>query len=318
MPGLSRLPLPVFRFQFSASRFPPPASRLPPMLALLNPGSGSAARARSFLQSDSRFVVRELDPGAIPGAVRAEADRGTTRILVCGGDGTIAAAVGAAAKSRLEIAVFPGGTLNHFAHDMGIPAADPIAALELAATGSARPTDLGYVNGRAFLNTSSVGAYVDFVRFREAFERHLGYRLSSVIAGTRVGFRPRLVSLEVRPEDGTARRYDTPLLFVGVGERWVEGRSLGSRRPGGASALHVVITRGRARPKIIAHALGAIIRGRGGDPGDDGIDVNLLTHLVATMKASAVTIAVDGELVGMTAPLRYAIEPGAVLVVHRC
>ena len=286
------------------------------MLALLNPGSGSADHARKVLQSDSRFVVREVEPAAIPNTIREEVDRGTARVLVCGGDGTIAAAVGAAAKSRLEIAVFPGGTLNHFARDMGIPFDDPVAALNLAIIGSARPTDLGYVNGRAFLNTSAVGAYVDFVRFREASERHFGYRLASVIAAARVGFRPRLVSVEVRPDEGIARRYDTPLLFVGVGERLVVGRALGSRRPGGASALHVMVGSGRARPKVVAHALGAIIRGRGGEPGDDGIDVNLLTHLVATLKASAVTIAVDGELVGMNAPLHYAIERGAVLVVR--
>ena len=55
---------------------------------------------------------------------------------------------------------------------------------------------------------------------------------------------------------------------------------------------------------------------RGRQPRDDGIDVNLLMHLVATMKASAVTVAVDGELVRMNAPLRYAIEPGAVLIVR--
>ena len=287
-----------------------------PMLAILNPGSGSADHARRVLQSDSRFVVREIEAGAIPDAVRAEAERGTARILVCGGDGTIAAAVGAAAKSRLEVAVFPGGTLNHFARDMRIPFDDPVAALDLAATGSAHPTDLGYVNGRAFLNTSSVGAYIDFVRYREASERHFGYRLSSMIAAARVGFRPRLVSLELSTDDGRSRRYDTPLLFVGVGERWIEGRSLGSRRPGGASALHVVVTRGRARPKVVAHALEAIIRGRGGQPGDDGIDTGLLTQLEATMETSAVTISVDGELVRMKTPLRYEIERGAVLVVR--
>jgi len=286
------------------------------MLAFLNPRSGSAHRARGLLQSDSRFVLREIEPDALPNAVRAEVDRGTARILISGGDGTIAAAVGAAARTPLEIAVLPGGTLNHFARDMGIPATDPAAALNLAASGSARPTDLGYVNGRAFLNTSAVGAYVDFVRFREAIERHFGYRLASVIAAARVGIRPRLVSLEVRADDGITRRYDTPLLFVGVGERWVEGKALGSRRPGGASALHVMVGSGRPRPKIAAHALGAVIHGHGRDPGDDGIYVNLLTHLVATMQASAVTIAVDGELVPMNAPLRYAIEPGAVRIVR--
>lgn len=286
------------------------------MLAFLNPRSGSADRAREILRSDSRFVLREIEPGAVPDAVRAEVGRGTARILICGGDGTIAAAVGAAARTRLEIAVLPGGTLNHFARDMGIPPANPVASLDLAATGSARPTDLGYVNGRAFLNTSAVGAYVDFVRIREAIERHFGYRLASVIAGARVGFRPRLVSLEVRADDGVTRRYHTPLLFVGVGERWVQGKALGSRRPGGASALHVMVGSGRVRPKIVAHALGAVVNGRRSDPGNDGIDVNLLTHLEATMRASAVTIAVDGELVPMNTPLRYEIEKGAVQVVR--
>jgi diacylglycerol kinase family enzyme len=74
--------------------------------------SRASRYARGFLQSDSRFVVREIEPAAIPNAVRREVDRGTARILICGGDGTIAAAVGAAARTRLEVAVFPGGTLT--------------------------------------------------------------------------------------------------------------------------------------------------------------------------------------------------------------
>jgi diacylglycerol kinase family enzyme len=286
------------------------------MLALLNPRSGSAGQARKVLESDSRFVVREIEPDAIPNVVRAEIERGSPRLLVSGGDGTISAVVGAAAKSRLEVSVLPGGTLNHFARDMGIPLADPVAALNLACDGIAHPTDLGYVNGRALLNTSSVGAYVDFVRYREQSERHFGYRLSSVIAAARVGLRPRLVSLELQADDGVIRRYDTPLLFVAVGEREFDRKALGARRPGGASALHVVVARGRARPRVLANALGDVIHGRDHEHGDDGIDVKLLSHLVATMKAGFATVAADGELVRMRTPLRYSIERGAVRVVR--
>ena len=288
-----------------------------PIVALLNRRSGSADSARRVLGSDSRFALREIEPDTITNAVRAEVERGTPRILICGGDGTISTALGAAARSKLEVAILPGGTLNHFARDMGIPPDDPAAALELAVTGTARPTDLGYVNDRAILNTSSVGAYVDFVRFREASERrHFGYRLASVIAAARVGFRPRLVSLEIETGDGASRRYRTPLLFVGVGERLLEGWKLGARRPGGASALHVIVTRGRARPKMLAHALHAVVSGRPGEPEADGVDVNLVTQLLATTDARAGTIAIDGELVRMNTPLRYVIERGAVLVVR--
>lgn len=146
-------------------------------------------------------------------------NHGTARILVCGGDGTISPAVGAAAGSELEVAVFPGGMLNHVARDMGMPLNDPIAVLILAATGIARPIELAYVNGHAMLNTSSVGAYVDFVRSREASEKHFGYRAASVIAAARVWFRPRLPSVNLRPGEGSSRPYHTPLLFVEGGER---------------------------------------------------------------------------------------------------
>ena len=284
--------------------------------AFLNPASGSAVHARSHLLSDVRFAVRELEPGAIPDAVRAEMKRGTARILVCGGDGTISAAVGAAAGSPLEVSVLPGGTLNHFARDMGIPLNDPIAALNLASTGIARPTDLGYVNNRAMLNTSSVGAYVDFVRFREASEQHFGYRFASVIAAARVWRRPRLLSVNLRADEGNERAYDTPLLFVGVGERLFEGRSLGARRPGGASALHVIIGKGRVRPRMVARAIHAVIHGRREPQDDDGVDVELVTRLVATSTVSGGTVAIDGELVRMTSPLRYEIKRGAVLIVR--
>src|SRR6185503_20461620 len=101
-----------------------------PMPVLLNPNAGSAARARAALCTDPRFRVREVNPANIADAVREEAVQGTPRLLICGGDGTLSAAVGAAAGTALEIAAFPGGTLNHFACDFDIPTHDPAAALD--------------------------------------------------------------------------------------------------------------------------------------------------------------------------------------------
>jgi hypothetical protein len=117
-----------------------------------------------------------VNPVDIAGAVREEADQGARRLLICGGDGTLSAAVGAAAGTALEIAAFPGGTLNHFARDFGIPLDDPATALDIAASGKCRPVDLGSVNGHVILNTSSVGAYPEFVRRREDLEQRLTTR----------------------------------------------------------------------------------------------------------------------------------------------
>jgi diacylglycerol kinase family enzyme len=160
--------------------------------AFINVKAGSAASIRDAVDGDARFEAREAAPDEIPKLIRAEASRagGRRRVLVCGGDGTIAAAVGAAVGTSLELAVLAAGTLNHFASDYGLPL-DPGEALEVAASASSEPIDVGMVNGRVMVNTASVGAYVDFVRHRESRERYLGYHLASLIAAVSVWLRPR-------------------------------------------------------------------------------------------------------------------------------
>ena len=130
--------------------------------ALVNPAAGTADAARDALSASDSFVVREVEPARLENAVRDVVGRGAPRVLVAGGDGTIAVAASVLFESNTELAILPGGTLNHFASDLGI-STDPATALELAATGTCRNVDVGMVNGRLFLNTSSVGAYVHFV-----------------------------------------------------------------------------------------------------------------------------------------------------------
>src|SRR5688572_16239962 len=115
-------------------------SRIP---AFVNPSAGSAPDVLKLLHADARFEVREVDAESLSAAVRAAAKAGASRILVSGGDGTIASAADALAGTECELAVLPGGTLNHFARDLGLPRDDLGACLEIAATGEARSIDVG-------------------------------------------------------------------------------------------------------------------------------------------------------------------------------
>lgn len=146
------------------------------MLAFLNPSSGNAEAARRSLRRAGGFELRELPPDAIPGEVRRAADAGAPRILIAGGDGSNNAAANAIAGTTTELAILPCGTLNHLAKDLGLPL-DLDHAARLAHDGVATFIDAASVNDRLFLNTSSVGAYVTFVRVRNRLERRTGYHL---------------------------------------------------------------------------------------------------------------------------------------------
>jgi len=116
--------------------------------------------------------------------VQAAEDAGALGIV--GGDGSVNAAALIAAERRLPLAVFPGGTLNHFAADLGIRTLrDAVTAVQEGHGGSvdlgrviAKGTTTSATDGESeaayFLNTFSVGAYPELVRAREALQKYLG------------------------------------------------------------------------------------------------------------------------------------------------
>ncbi|MFF4643523.1 bifunctional phosphatase PAP2/diacylglycerol kinase family protein [Streptomyces sp. NPDC001389] len=66
-----------------------------------------------------RAEVVECGGDALEEELAAAADRAAV-LGVCGGDGTVNAAATAALRAGVPLAVFPGGTLNHFALDLGL------------------------------------------------------------------------------------------------------------------------------------------------------------------------------------------------------
>ena len=288
-----------------------------PIPVLLNPHAGSAARARAALRNDRRFRVREVNPADIASAVREEADHGARRLLICGGDGTLSAAVGAAAGTVLEIAAFPGGTLNHFARDFGIPLNDSATALDIAVSGQWRPVDLGFVNGHVILNTSSVGAYPEFVRRRDVLEQRLNYPLATVAAAADIWRDPHTLAVDLETADGRQTHFQTPLVFVGVHERVLDRAGLGMRRAHGARALHILVVKEHTRSRL--HALGAKAAARGVAElaSGDEIETCLTSQATVVLPDASCEIAIDGELLQVTSPLRYEFLAEAVKVVGR-
>ena len=291
-----------------------------PIPAFINPESGnegrsegSAAGPGALIEQDVRFDSRRTEPERLADAVRAAVRAGAQRVLVAGGDGSIASAASAIAGSGVELAVLPTGTLNHFAREHGIPLDVP-AALDLAAEGAAIPTDVGYVNDRLFINTSSVGAYVRFVKRRESLERRLGYRVASILASLRVFTASRPFRLELDVE-GHRHLYRTTLVFIGVGERELRVPVLGGRVKDGQRGLHVMIPRASSHARLLVVAAKSALRGVQAAVGALELDSFVVESCRIYLRHARDDISIDGEIAPFTTPLNYRVHRDALRVV---
>lgn len=139
--------------------------------------------------------------------------RGMDLVVVGGGDGTLNAALEGLVQLGVPLGLLPLGTANDLALTLGIPA-DPLAAAAIIASGRPRRVDLGWVNGKHFVNVASVGLSVQVAQAlsRDVKRRwgRAGYALSALRAWRDA--RPFRASIHC---DG--KRLDVPALQVAVG-----------------------------------------------------------------------------------------------------
>ncbi|MGW8884978.1 phosphatase PAP2 family protein [Streptomyces sp. NPDC055749] len=159
------------------------------LVVVVNRESGSATAAASLVRDALPLAeVVECAPSDLAGALDEAAGRGLA-LGVCGGDGTINSAAAVATAHKVPLAVFPGGTLNHFAYDLGIETVqDTVAAL---GSGSAVRVDLGRIRPGPegpdgpdgyFVNAFSLGVYPELVRTREHWAPRIGGWPAGVLA----------------------------------------------------------------------------------------------------------------------------------------
>jgi undecaprenyl-diphosphatase len=177
-------------------------------------GTPSVDPAEEIAELLPRARVETLDSGDLVARLDSSID-GATAAGIAGGDGSVAAAAEIASRHRLPLAVFPAGTLNHFARDIGVNSFSDVAAAVHA--GDAVLVDLATVSvdsgsARPFVNTASVGGYPDLVRIRERWQSRLGKWVAAGLALIRVLAAARPLHLTL---DG--HRMAVWLLFIGNG-----------------------------------------------------------------------------------------------------
>ena len=154
------------------------------VVLVVNPASGGGTGARvieEVRESLPQAEIVEIDGADDVEEVMRKAAQRADVLAVGGGDGTVSCAAGVAMDAGVPLAVFPGGTFNHFAKDIGC---DSVAkTVDAIQRGSVGCVDMVCMNeGHMVINTASIGAYPAFVQTREKLEHKIGKPLAGLYA----------------------------------------------------------------------------------------------------------------------------------------
>ena len=256
---------------------------------------------------------------AVPGPRLADTARAAARtrvdgVVAAGGDGTVSAVASALAGGDMPMAVLPLGTLNHFARDLGMPKDLGEAARAIAAGTHAR-VDVGEVNGRVFVNNSSIGLYPLVVRARVAEQKATGKGKWRAMATAiwRVLRRFPLVSVLLKRDDGSSIVTRTPFVFIGNNAYQVSPLALGRRNALDDGHLCLYTMRCQRRWKLLWLALRAIFQDA--ETVED-VEVASVDELEVVLPRGRVHVAADGEVLTLSSPLRYRVRAGALPVIR--
>ncbi|MEY2562711.1 MAG: hypothetical protein QOH88_904 [Verrucomicrobiota bacterium] len=257
-------------------------------------------------------IVQPKQGENISSLARAAARSGETTIVAAGGDGTISGVAGELIGTDKILGVLPTGTLNHFAKDLGIPL-ELEAAVRNVVQGRVQEVDAGEVNGKIFLNNSSLGLYPHIVSRREAQQQRLSRGKWPAFFWATVQALRRFPFLDLRiAMEGRQINRRTAFLFVGNNEYEIAGFKLGSRACLNAGKLGLYVTRRTGRFGLFRLAFHALF-GRVDQAKD--FDVFCVTEARIETRKRRLLVARDGEVDRMEAPLEYRIRPGALRVL---
>ncbi|TDV39776.1 bifunctional phosphatase PAP2/diacylglycerol kinase family protein [Actinophytocola oryzae] len=211
------------------------------LVMVVNPGAGSATSVATEVGKawpNADIVELGSDVDVVAEVTKRVEHGGVRAVGAVGGDGTVKSVAEIAAEHGLPMVLVPGGTLNHFARDVGVENLDQAKAATSA--GSVVVCDLGDVDvtdgggeseHAVFVNTASLGGYPETVRLREKLETRWPKWVAATLASTRTLRRAKPLTILLN-----GKRHKVWMLFVGAGAYVPKGFAVG-RRPTLASGV---------------------------------------------------------------------------------
>jgi len=283
-----------------------PLSDLPRYPLILNPKAKSerGKRALAFvMENATRFVIHATRSREDAVTLARElVQQGEPVVIAAGGDGTLNAVVEGLAGSETTLGVFPTGTMNVFAREMGIPFAQLRHAMDVIDAGDRKLVDLFTLNGAPFVQMAGVGFDAQVIEATTWESKKRFGPLAYVINAAKV-LRESPPKLTVRTGDG--RESEGVFLLVGNGSLYGGQFRFFGKASNADQLLDVVVFK-EAGYRMILESLRGLAHG--------GVDEKFSSDSVEYFQAASLTVTsdeavpteVDGELSQRAKEIHFA------------
>lgn len=277
------------------------------VVLVYNTNSGGHAPLQELRQLFNDASIEIVDHIKVERGFESKLKRHITNdavIAVVGGDGTMSNVANLIKDTGAVLMPVPGGTLNHFTKDLGIPQSIP-DALQYFKSAKKTRIDVGQIDGKTFINNSSIGFYSDSLFERDEHEKAYGKWPAMITSTLKAFLRYRTYKVTIN-----GKQYSTPLIFVGNNKYVVRGLTF-QRSSLTDGTLSVYIVRGESRLNLFI-AFMSLLRGQKNMPKKLK---SFTTKEVTITTKHPLRVSRDGEYEKMPSPLRYKIQESSLRIL---
>ena len=226
------------------------------------------------------------------------------KVIAVGGDGTVKLAAEALIETGIPLGIFPAGSANGMAKELGIPE-DPMKAFDIIENGEPKKIHLVRVNDEICIHLSDIGFNAFVVKkFEEENVRGMwGYFKSA----WRVLWQHDRIDVQIRSDDGYLKR-DAAMVVIANGTKYGNGVVINPLGTLYDQFFEVVIIRKISLSEIFKMRFFSNLLN------DKKTELLQTSKLVLTSKHN-VHFQVDGEYRGKTKKLVAEIIPEAISVL---
>lgn len=275
-----------------------------------NPRSGSSMPLddlKKEFKSAGHEIIESI-PVQSDLQVRLDAylDQKDIAVAAYGGDGTISSVAAVLLNKNTIFLPLAGGTLNHFTKDLNIPQ-ELDAALARINSLKIRKIDVASVNGKIFINNSSIGFYPATLSIRKDIEQRLQLKWTTAIIANFMAFlRYRTFTVDI---DGEL--FKTPFIFIGNNDYNLENDIVNNRNKINEHLLSIYAAASTSRFAMLKIFLLSLVHKSKGSP---ELKIWKRNEITISTRRKRVSISRDGEHDRVNSPLHYEIIPGALSI----